>query len=92
LLFGGALVLSFLLFSGFWRYAISRELVPAGSDPAALQAITRSLLLASLLAAVATAVSVFDSRLGTLVFIAIPLIFLSQRYVDEHWELPPTGA
>ena len=88
LLFGTGFILCALILLALWRYAVSKSeiLVRPTIDPAVIRSMTRRILVAPLIALVAICVSFVNVRVGTHLFMAIPLFYLSHRLVDTYWE------
>ena len=69
-----------------WVYANYRvPVVWPRIDPAIARSMTRRILMGAGLSVLATGVSFLNVRLAHAFFLAMPLLYVSQRSVDAHW-------
>lgn len=80
-------VLSGLLLLAMWRYATRRELTGTVA-PVVERSMRRRILLGIAINLLGAAIAPVDTHLSSLVFIALPLLYVSHRVVDSHWGAP----
>lgn len=85
-LYGGGQILCGLLLLAIWRYATGpRGFRPSEIDPSVVRSMSIRIALGPLLCLAGTIVSLANPRVGTLFFIMVPLLYVSQRRVDASW-------
>ena len=90
LLFGAGFIFAGLSLLAIWRYAVTKREWHKTSpiDPVVIRSMTLRILLTPVISTVAIALSFFNVHLGTYTFLAIPLFYLSHRFVDTQSEKP----
>ncbi len=85
-LYGGAQILCGLLLLAIWRYATGTHGFRSSSDaPSVVRSMSIRIALGPLLCLVGAVVSLVEPRVGTLFFLMVPLLYVSNRKVDEGW-------
>jgi uncharacterized membrane protein len=85
-IYGGAQILCGLLLLAIWRYATgARGFSPSKVDPSVVRSMSIRITLGPLLCLVGTVVSLANPHVGTLFFIMVPLLYVSQPKVDASW-------
>ena len=85
-IYGGAQILCGLLLLAIWRYATGpRGFGPSKVDRSVVRSMSIRIALGPLLCLVGAAVSLADQHVGTLFFMMVPLLYVSNRKVDEGW-------
>jgi uncharacterized membrane protein len=86
-LFGVAQVLCGLLLLALWRGARG-----GGVDAVTYRSMRTRILLGPLIVVIASLAGLIGPILATAIFLCMPLLYVSHRQVDEHWQdLPPDG-
>lgn len=86
-LFGSVHIASSLAFGGLWRYCISHpHLLRKPMERSVARSMTFRILAAPLVDVLAILVSFVNHRLSAYLFLAMPLLYLSHRTVDSHWD------
>jgi uncharacterized membrane protein len=84
ILYAAANVASGLLLIALWRHGIRRRLAP-NVDAAVDRSMQRRILLGVAINVLGAAIAPIDTHLSSLVFISLPLLYVSHRVVDIHW-------
>jgi uncharacterized membrane protein len=83
-LYAATNVLSGLLLFGMWRYGTGRGLT--GSVPPTVdRSMRRRILLGIWINILGAVLAPVDTHLSSLVFIALPVLYVQHRVVDSHW-------
>jgi len=88
LVFGTAFIVCGLALLALWRYAISRpELLRLATiDRAVVRSMTVRILIGPVISLVAMGLSFLNVYLGTVIFLSMPLFYISHYIADAHWE------
>jgi len=83
-LFGSAFIVSSLILTGIWRYAVSHPelLGDTGIDPSVVRSMQQRIMIGCLVCLIAVCISFLSIDLGTVIFCTLPLFYLSHRKVD----------
>ena len=83
-LYAAANVVCGLLLLAIWKRGVRERLTPE-VPPIVDASMSKRILLGVALNLVGAAVAWIDTHLSSLVFISVPLLYLSHRVVDSHW-------
>jgi uncharacterized membrane protein len=87
-LYGGAQILCGLLLLSIWRYATGTHGFRSSSDdPSVVRSMSIRIAFGPLLCLVGAVVSLVEPHVGTLFFLMVPLLYVSNRKVDESWRV-----
>ncbi len=86
--FGTAFIVCGLVLLALWRYAVSRpELLRLATiDGDVVRSMTLRILIGPVISFVAIVLSFLNVYLGTVIFLSMPLFYISHHIVDTHWE------
>jgi uncharacterized membrane protein len=86
-LYGGGQILCGLLLMAIWRRATGPKGFRSSSiDPAVVRSMSIRIALGPLLCLTGALVDLVNPQVGTLFFLMVPLLYVSQRKVDESWQ------
>jgi uncharacterized membrane protein len=90
ILYAASLACCGLSLLAIWHYATGKHrLIDDFVSDTVIKSMRRRLSFTSLLCLLAMAVSLVDLNLSRLIFLGIPISYISHRIVDQGWRQPP---